>query len=138
MIKKIYRAGTIPYFIENKTIKMLFMVPSDSRYGGDLPQIAKGKQEDDETLLETAFREAEEELGLKRSNVLNFFKVGTFLGRTEIFVAKILNFNDFNEFNYETNRTIWLTDEEFYIHGRELHKEIIFEVVKLIKYKEDL
>lgn len=138
MKQKIYRAGTIPYTIENSIIKMLFMVPSDSKYGGDCPQIAKGKQEEDEDLSETAIREAEEELGLKRGNILNLFKIGTFLGRTEVYAAKVLNPGDFGEHNFETKHTIWLSIDEFLTIGRDLHKQVVLEAYECIKNKEQL
>lgn len=125
MKKKIFRAGMIPYVIENGRIVMMFMTPSNSTYGGSDPQIAKGKQEDDETLIETAIREAEEELGLKRNNILNIFKIGTFLGRTDVYAAKVCDKEDFNEYNYETESVMWLTLEEFEELGRELHREIV-------------
>ena len=59
----VYRAGTIPYVNEGGEIKMMFMIPSNSEYGGDQAQIAKGKVEDGETTEFAAIREAKEELG---------------------------------------------------------------------------
>lgn len=139
MNTKIYRAGTIPYYLDdNNVLKMLFMIPSDQTYGGNQPQIAKGKQDDGETLLETALRESEEELGLKKSNILNFFKVGLFLGRTEIYAIKIIDMQDFNSYNFETQSTMWLTEAEFMDIGRDLHKGIVEETVTLIRKKEYL
>jgi len=40
----VYRAGVIPYFIENDEIKMLFMKPSKEKFGGNKFQIAKGNK----------------------------------------------------------------------------------------------
>jgi len=138
MKPKIYRAGTIPYYVDNDNIIMMFMIPSNSKYGGDCPQIAKGKQEDDEDLSETAIREAEEELGLKRNNIANIFKVGTFLGRTEVYAAKIITPMDFGIPNYETKSTQWLTIEQFLDNGRDLHKQVVQEAYEIIIKKEDM
>ena len=41
----IYRAGVIPYYIDDGEIKMLFMKPSKKKFGGAEFQIAKGKRE---------------------------------------------------------------------------------------------
>jgi len=77
--KKIYRAGLIPYIVENNEIMMLFMKPSDSKYGGNLFQIAKGKLEKDESFEQAAIREAGEELGFTKLNMANsIYDLGNF------------------------------------------------------------
>jgi hypothetical protein len=50
--KLTFRAGTIPYIIEDGEVKMMFMRPSNSEYGGDAFQLAKGKVEDGESNYE--------------------------------------------------------------------------------------
>ena len=65
----IYRAGVIPYYIDDGEIKMLFMKPSKKKFGGAEFQIAKGKREKGESDEKAAFREAREELGLFSGNV---------------------------------------------------------------------
>ena len=40
-----------------------------SAYGGTSPQLAKGKIERGDSVIDTAWREGEEELGLKKSNM---------------------------------------------------------------------
>lgn len=138
MKQKVYRAGIVPYVIENGDVLMMFMIPSNAKYGGASPQMAKGKMEEGETSEETAVREGEEELGLVRTNILNLFHVGNFLGRTEVYAARILDKEDFDKFNFETKRTVWLTNSQFQQMGRELHKPVINEVVLQIKKKENI
>ncbi len=138
MAKKVNRAGVIPYIIENNKIKMMFMRPSSPKFGGDLFQIAKGKQEDGESALETALREASEEIGLFEGNVLETYDLGTFMGRTSIFVAKVENKNLFGDPCDETSEVKWMTAEEFDAVGRDLHKPIIKAAERLIKDKEGL
>lgn len=136
--KKIYRAGFIPYIIEDGDIKMLFMKPSDTKYGGDEFQIAKGKIEQDEDSEHAALREAHEELGLLLENTTGgVFHVGNFLGRTEIYVAKIADKDLFESPCYETECTSWLTIDEFIKVGRKLHHPVVEAVVDLIFHLED-
>ena len=107
--KKVYRAGTIPYIVEDGIIKMMFMRPSDPEYGGDKFQIAKGKVEDDESTMDAALREAKEELGLFIGNVIATEEVGVFMGRTTVYVAKVKDRNMFGEPSFETSDTAWLS-----------------------------
>ena len=128
MKEKVYRAGVIPFFInENNEIEMYFMVPSDSHYGGDSPQFCKGKVEKGETEEQAAIREAAEELGLKEKNVEWFSYLGVFLGRTYIYICEVKNKEDFDEPHFETASTHWLTLDQFEKHGRELHRPVIRE-----------
>lgn len=135
MKEKIYRSGLIPYFInENGDIEMLFMKPSDPKFGGPDYQIAKGRvEDDDENFKEAAIREAEEELGLYRSNLMDVFELGNFLGRTSVFVGQVKNKDLFGVPDFETDSTRWMTEKEFLISGRPLHKPIIKEAVDQIK-----
>jgi 8-oxo-dGTP pyrophosphatase MutT (NUDIX family) len=136
--KKItYRAGVIPYFISSiGEIEMMFMKPSDGSYGGDCFQIAKGKVEEGESATAAAFREAHEELGLLKDNIVYSFELGTFLGYTTIFLAKVLNPNDFDDTCHETGETMWMTLEEFEKMGRGLHKSVVRDAVDFIKREE--
>ena len=123
--KKIYRAGVIPFIIEDGDVRMLFMKPSQPKFGGDTFQIAKGKQEEGESMEETAFREAREELGLFKGNVDHFEEVGEFLGRTTVFVAQIEDKGMFGDPHHETGDTRWMTLDEFTKDGRDLHKPVV-------------
>ena len=122
---KVYRAGTIPYIVENGVVKMMFMRPSDAEYGGDKFQLAKGKVEDGERTMDAALREAKEELGLFVGNVVRTEEVGVFMGRTTVYVAKIKDRIMFGEPSFETAETTWLTLDEFMEIGRELHRPVV-------------
>lgn len=123
--EKIYRAGVIPYYVTDGEIKMLFMKPSNPKYGGKCFQIAKGKKEDGESDKETAFREASEELGLFSGNVINKHDLGNFLGRTRVYIAEIKDASMFGDPDHETGAVKWMTLEEFKDAGRDLHYPIV-------------
>lgn len=125
MKNKLYRAGLLPYVVEGGKIKFLFMKPADFRYGGDAFQIAKGKIEDGETSEIAAIREAEEELGLIRSNIDNPIFIGEYLGRTSFFIARVIDKNKFNPPHFETGETIWMALDEFQHEGRYIHIPIV-------------
>ncbi len=138
MTKKIDRAGVIPYLVEDGQIKLMFMKPSNAKFGGDMFQIAKGKQEEGETATEAGLREAGEELGLFTGNILETYNLGTFLGRTTIQIVKIDNKDMFGDPCNETGEVAWLTPEEFYAVGRDLHKPVVMAAVRTIKEKENI
>lgn len=134
MAEKIYRAGTIPVYInDDGVMEMLFMKPSDSRYGGPDYQIAKGRIEDNETPYETAIREAEEELGLRERNILETIDCGTWLGRTHIYVALVEDKEDFGDFHFETESTKWFTLDQFVKSGRDIHRDIVRHAANLVE-----
>lgn len=133
----IYRAGVIPYYIDDgEEIKMLFMKPSKKQFGGAEFQIAKGKQENGENDEETAFREAREELGLFSGNVSERTDLGTFLGRTRVFLAKIKDPDKFGDPCDETGEVSWMTPDKFKDSGRRLHRPVVKAAVREIKKLE--
>jgi 8-oxo-dGTP pyrophosphatase MutT (NUDIX family) len=135
----IYRAGLIPYVIENGKIEMMFMKPSDPEFGGPEFQIAKGKCEpEDESFMDTALREAKEEIGLFIGNVIKTTEVGTFMGRTTVFVSKVKSKDMFGIPSDETGDVGWLNPEQFQDEGRILHKPVVSSAVRLIKKLENL
>jgi 8-oxo-dGTP pyrophosphatase MutT (NUDIX family) len=124
--KLIYRAGVIPYHIdENGTPSMLFMKPSHPDYGGDQFQMAKGKVDPGENSEQAALREGQEELGLFSGNVEKLHNLGNFLGRTQVYVAEIKNKTMFGDPHFETEETKWMTLPEFLEIGRPLHKPLV-------------
>lgn len=141
MRKKIFRAGLIPYvFPDNSEPEMLFMVPSNAKYGGDKPQLAKGKVEEGETNKDAAIREAKEEVGLFIGNIIGEVKhLGKFLGRTEVYIAEVKDKDLFGEpknigsDKVETKRTVWLTKEQFVKEGRDIQVPIIKAAYRKIK-----
>lgn len=136
--KKIYRSGVLPYHIDEGQIKILFMRPSDPKFGGKSFQMAKGKHEEGETAKEAGLREAGEELGLFKGNIEHTHNLGKFLGRTHVFVARIKDPNMFGDPDSETKETMWMTPEEFQANGRDLHKPVVKAAVRYIKEKEGL
>lgn len=128
----IFRAGIIPYFVDNGIIRYNFMKPSDPAYGGPDWQMAKGRVEDDEGNLSTALREGSEELGLKESNIISVIELGSYLGRTSVFICEVSSMTDFNPFHYETGDVVWLTLAEFEQIGRTIHLPIVRDAERYI------
>ena len=135
---KIDRAGCLPYIIEDGEIQILFMLPSKEEYGGDKFQIAKGKVEDGESNKEAGIREAQEELGLFSGNVEDTHHLGKFLGRTDFYVVKIKDKDQFGDPHFETKEVKWMTPEEFQKEGRGLHKPVVSAAVRWIKTNEGI
>jgi len=136
--KKIDRSGIMPYYIKEEEIKILFMRPSDPKFGGDAFQIAKGKLEEGETSQQCSLREGNEELGLFEGNILEIHNLGNFLGRTQMFVCEIEDPEMFGDPHYETDETKWMTPEEFQEVGRDLHKPVVKAAVRHIKGKQNV
>lgn len=137
--KKIYRAGLIPYVIEGGEIQMMFMKPSDEHFGGDVFQIAKGKIDPGESSEDAAVREAKEELGLFPPNIDGNSKyLGQFLGRTDMYVAKIKEKEMFGDYTDETRAVKWMTPDNFQKEGRDIHKPVIRAASRYITKKENL
>lgn len=125
--KKIWRAGLIPYFLnEEGKVEMMFMIPSDQTYGGSAPQIAKGRIEEGEDPKETAIREAQEELGLTTANVVGEVDyLGVHLGRTHMYACRVSSKDLFGVFSFETDDVVWLTEDEFRVGGRDIHRDVV-------------
>jgi 8-oxo-dGTP pyrophosphatase MutT (NUDIX family) len=136
--KILYRAGMIPYLIEDGEVLMMFMKPSETLYGGDQFQLCKGVVEDGEDNRTAALREGAEELGLREENTLSVTELGNFLGRTTVYVAKVNNTTDFDVPHYETDEVTWLTCDQFMKVGRDLHKDIVQLAEQVIRKEEDL
>ncbi|MGI0076133.1 MAG: NUDIX hydrolase [Nitrosopumilaceae archaeon] len=136
--KLVYRSGVIPYYTDDHgKLQMLFMQPSSPKFGTDSWQIAKGKYEEGETAKEAGLREAGEELGLFKGNILRLHDLGQFLGRTTFFIAKIKDPTLFGHPHYETAATKWMTPEEFQREGRGLHKPVVQAAYRRIEQLEE-
>lgn len=125
--KKIWRAGLVPYYInEVGQVEMLFMIPSDQTYGGSAPQIAKGRIEEGEDEKETAIREAKEELGLIQGNIDGEVDyLGVHLGRTHMYACRVYSKDLFGVYSFETESTQWMTEDEFRQEGRDIHRDVV-------------
>lgn len=145
--QKIFRAGIIPYVInDNGEVEMLFMKPAHTLFGADADpitgelvmkyQLAKGRIEKDEDALTAAIREGCEETGLVAENIVATWHIGTFLGRTEVFVAKCVDKYNFIQPDIETESVKWLTLEQFQSEGRNLHQELVSTAHMIIEMNE--
>lgn len=131
-LKRTEKSGLIPWFNDNGVVRMMFMISSNAEFGGSDPMISKGHIDNNETAESAAIREAEEELGLKKSNIKNIKLgwTGAQSGLTEsykmsVFVANIKDPNDFGSFHYETASTVWMTIDEFRKSGRKSQLKIV-------------
>lgn len=128
------RAGLIPYMRnERGEIVFLMMVSSNSKFGGPRPMLSKGKIEDGESALECAIREAEEELGLVRSNMIKepvllaeervVLRSGAY--HLTVYSVEIRDRWDFGKWCDETEYTEWHTLESFQERGRKDHVKYV-------------
>jgi len=131
--RNVFRAGIIPYIrTPENQIKFMFMQPSDPTYGGSEWQMAKGRVENDDDNFTTALREGAEELGLKESNIKSITELGLYLGRTTVYICEVTNIDDFDDYTFETGAIKWLSHDEFQQSGRQIHKPIVSDALKLI------
>ena len=128
------RAGLIPYMRgENGEPVFLMMVSSNPKFGGPRPMLSKGKIEMGEDALECAIREAEEELGLSRFNMIGdpkflteervVLRSGAY--HLTVYTVEIRDRWDFGKWCDETEYTVWLTRNEFKEQGRRDHVKYV-------------
>ena len=135
------KAGVLPYYMDGEGIaKMLFMQPSNPKYGGSSYQIAKGGIDPGEDELSAALREGEEELGLRGGNVVRTAKVTseTVSGLDEtykltVFLAQIKDPAAFDTPHYETKRSAWLSQAEYARSGRSSQQSIVNKAFSMLK-----
>jgi 8-oxo-dGTP pyrophosphatase MutT (NUDIX family) len=145
MAKK--RAGVVPFYVgDDDQIHMMFMRPSNPKFGGHEFQVAKGVVEEDEEYYEAALREGFEELGLQRSNIHagRIYQLpgddtnpgsGCYLYTIKIYAVGVKSMDDaeFAPFSHETGATTWMTLKEYQATGRELMSPIVEDVVALVE-----
>jgi 8-oxo-dGTP pyrophosphatase MutT (NUDIX family) len=137
--------GAVPWFQKNNRIFMMFMVPSNRNFGGDRPQIAKGGQDAGESRIHSAVREAQEELGLKASNIKQLLPQAvteTVQGddhsyQLTVYAVEIKNAEDFDQPHYETGSVHWMTLEDFLIRGRQNQASVVRKIHDVIKQSLD-
>lgn len=138
---RVIRAGIVPFFYQYNTLVMYFMVPSNAKFGGPDPQIAKGVLDDiTEEEERAALREGHEELGLKQSNIEEIFHAHTQKKETKkgwnkfsIFAAKIIDPCDFDVPGFETEECIWINEHEVSDFVRKDQKILVYNTIRKIK-----
>lgn len=135
--EKEMKAGFIPYFESEGEFYVYLMTPSDKKFGGTNPQIAKGKIDSEENTNEAAIREATEELGLKIDNIKSVQSLGEFSieddrYRLVVYFAKVKDPDDFDRPHYETGWTGWLEIEDAINRIRPDQAEILKKLKSLL------
>lgn len=87
-----------------------------------------------ENLVDTALREGEEEIGLKRRNILTLYDAGVFSITSarrnlrkaiHVFAAEIKDEANFGSFEAKTAEVVWMTATEYATQGRADHIRIL-------------
>jgi len=137
------KAGFIPYIYEDDKPLFYFMVPSDSKFGGPQPAIAKGHVDPGESVKAAAIREASEELGLKSSNIIPGTVKLAWKGKIEgnksayvmtVYIGEIRKKKDFSEPCSETGSTHWMTARQFEAEGRKSQVKIVQAARRLLSH----
>lgn len=121
----IIKAAFIPYHQD----KILTCLSSNPMFGGPYFALCKGNIDSGEDTEQAAIREAEEELGLRASNLagpikhLGNFK--TFNYTLSVYYAEVKDPEAFNLPCWEIAETKWMTWDEFKAIGREQHRPIV-------------
>lgn len=136
-------AGLIPYRVtKDGEIKMLFMRPEEPNPNynrGDKYEVAKGWVDEGEDLKEAAMREATEELGLFKGNIIKTEELGTFPIKLTVFVAKVKDKDLFGDYDDdEVDKTKWMTAEDFDTKGIVLQRVIVQSALRKIRKLEGL
>lgn len=136
------KAGLLPYFQDgDDEPRFAFMISSNPAFGGAAPMISKGHIDAGEAPDQAAIREAEEELGLRQSNMVGqtFERVwsGELTGMDAtykflVYAVRVKSMEDFDKPHYETAKVVWLTAAEFEKVGRSTQKHIVRAAAKKI------
>ena len=132
------KAGLVPYIFENGVPIFMFMIPSDPAYGGHRPSIAKGTIDPGENAAQAAVREAEEELGLIASNMMEKTFSLDYVNPAQlgddatyhftVYSCQVKNKHNFTKPHFETGSVHWLSAHDFKIYGRKSHVKIVDEI----------
>lgn len=109
-----FKSAMIPLTIIDTQLYAFTMIPSSPKYGGILPQMAKGDIDSGEQPLQAAIREGNEELGLISDNIQETFTVSVevFDNTTiHIFACTLKDSEHWGTPHYETGSTLWVNLE---------------------------
>jgi 8-oxo-dGTP pyrophosphatase MutT (NUDIX family) len=134
------RAGVIPFYRrDDGEIMMMFRTPSDPKFGGKKPQVAKGGIDPGESVLAAAIREGEEELGLLQANIINTFTIPAqqINGddapyKLHMFALEIDDPTHFGQHDHETAEVMWMTIADFARVGRKNQQPIVKLALNII------
>lgn len=130
------KAGLIPYVYEDGEPVFMFMVPSDPNFGGTKPAIAKGNIDPGETVIEAAVCEAEEELGLVKTNIISETVRLIWTGHKgysmTVFMCEVRDKKNFVKPHFETGSTHWLTAKQFNEQGKSWQISIVNKARSLL------
>ena len=116
-------------FIPFHNGKVLVCRSSNPAFGGPHFALCKGNVDEGETVQQAAIREAQEELGLRETNITGPIKhLGTFKTfdyMLSVYMAEVADPKAFNEPCWEIAETKWMTWDQFTAVGREQHRPII-------------
>lgn len=117
------RSGLIPVYFDCGRIFACCMIPSNVKYGGDMPQMAKGHIEEVYTPKDNAIKEAQEELGLKMENIQEVFYLGDYT-RISCYTCMVNDPDDFNEPHWESDAAIWVDITDSLNDVRDVQRDI--------------
>jgi 8-oxo-dGTP pyrophosphatase MutT (NUDIX family) len=125
------RSGLIPYYKdESGDIMVCLMIPSDPDFGGDRPQIAKGRIEENLDAERNAIKEAEEELGYIHKDHYEVKHLCYNAGILFYYVE--VDDMELTDFGVETGEVLWLESKEALKDIRDWQKNILKKMLKII------
>jgi len=120
---KKYRGGLLPYYIKDDKVFFCLMIPSDPKFGGKEPQISKGGVDPGEKPIQTAVREAKEELGYIHKGSYKLEKIHE-QNNITWYCVKVDN-TKLKSHDFETKKVLWLNAKKAYSVIRGWQKPIL-------------
>lgn len=123
------RSGLIPIYIEYGRVFACCMIPSNPKFGGDKPQMAKGHIENDLEPEENAIKEAQEELGLKVPNIHSIHYLGDYT-RISCYTCLVHDPEDFDEPHWESDWAGWIDITDGLNEIRDVQREMFSDCLE--------
>ena len=121
-----FRSGLIPVYMDDQSVMVSLMIPSDPKYGGPLPQIAKGEIEPNLTPKDNAIKEAEEELGYVHKPDYDVKLLWDDKSKRMTWFYVIVDDMKFKKPHYETKEVLWMDINEAQKKIRDWQRPIIY------------